>query len=142
MPTTLTYTGALTVTSCWCGIHMAIPSSLYEMARNDGKTIYCPLGHTWVFTETEVDRLKAKLEHAETLKRIAQNQRDGWRLEAESEARSKAAIRGHLTRMRNKVANGVCPVPGCRRHFDNVQRHLQSQHEGWLAEHDVLIAST
>jgi hypothetical protein len=37
MPETISYAGTLTVTSCWCGIHVAIPSDLYRQARENGK---------------------------------------------------------------------------------------------------------
>ena len=43
--TTLVYAGSLVTTQCWCGIHLAIPDSLYnEAQRNHKKDVYCPLG--------------------------------------------------------------------------------------------------
>ena len=131
MTQTLEYTGRLVITTCWCGLAQAIPSDLMRMAEQTGKAVWCPLGHEWVVKETELDRTKKRLEAAERQVRIAQNQRDGWRLEAEDAERSRRAYKGHLTRIRNKVANGVCPVAGCRRHFDNVQAHIATQHPDW-----------
>ena len=58
--------------------------------------------------------------------------------------RSARAYRGHLTRMRNRIAAGVCPVPGCRRTgLTQTLRHIASQHPEWLAEHEhALVKET
>lgn len=135
MVTTLKFTGELVVTSCWCGIRVAIPDSLHREAKNNGHAVYCPLGHTFVFGTTEVDRLRNELEKAQ---RTAIRER-GWRVDAERDAeherRSKAAVRGHLTRMRNKIASGVCPVDDCRRPFQQVAAHIKRMHPEWAHEH-------
>lgn len=128
MTTTLTYTGALTVTSCWCGIRVAIPDSLYREAHNNGHTVYCPLGHTFVFKTTEVDRLNGELEAERRRTILARSQRDRALTNAEAERRSAIAYKGHLTRVRNKIAAGVCPVPGCKRNFSNVRGHMERMH--------------
>lgn len=48
---TLTYTGTLTITSCWCGIHMAIPNDLYLEGQ-------CPLcGHHLRDVERHINRM-------------------------------------------------------------------------------------
>jgi len=135
MTTTLQFTGELTVTSCWCGIRLAIPSSLYREAHNNGMAVYCPLGHTFVWKETEADRLKRELESTKSVLRAARASTTAVRDQLQAERRSNAAYRGHLTRLRNRIANGVCPVKDCHRHFDNVQRHIASQHPEWAAEH-------
>lgn len=122
---TLTYTGELTVTACWCGINIAIPRSLYWEAQNSGKSIYCPLGHTFVYnTNTEVDRLKQSLA----------NERDRtsfWREEADRSKKAAAAAKGQTTKIKNRIKKGVCPF--CNRHFTNVQQHMETQH---AEEHD------
>lgn len=141
MTALLTYAGTLQTVTCWCGIGFAVPSTLRDQAFNHGTTIYCPLGHTCTWAETENDRLRAELETANRTAIRERNWRETAEAQVESERRSKAAIRGHLTRMRNKIANGICPVAGCRRHFDNVQSHLTTKHAGWLEAHDIEIAS-
>lgn len=135
--TRLTYSGVLEVTTCWCGVPHAIPSDLMRQANQTGLAVFCPLGHKWVVGKTEAQELREKLEAAQRTVIRERNWRASAERDTEAERRSKAAVRGHLTRMRNKVTNGVCPVPSCRRHFDNVQAHLAGEHAGWLEAHDI-----
>lgn len=129
--TTLTYTGTMEVTTCWCGIPHAIPSDLMRQATQKGITVWCPLGHEWVVKKTEVQKQREEIERLEQNLRFARASRDAAQDQARAAERSKAALRGHLTRARNRIANGVCPVGNCRRHFDNVQAHIASEHPHW-----------
>jgi hypothetical protein len=124
--TTLTYTGRLVVTSCWCGIGVAIPEELYDLARrHKDKTVYCPLGHTFVYSNTTEEQLE------ETKRKLASEQRRR-RATAEllnHEERSHAATKGHVTRKRKqleRVVAGVCPC--CNRSFADLRRHMQAKH--------------
>lgn len=125
--TTITgYTDTLVVEQCWCGIQHAVPQSLIDEQRrqfNRGQKqigIYCPLGHTWVRVgETETEREKKRRERAEARETALRDQL------AASE-RQKAAYKGQATRLRNRAAAGVCPC--CTRSFQNLQRHMASQH--------------
>lgn len=133
MPATITYTDSLTVTSCWCGIKVAIPNDLYRQARENGHRVWCPLGHTFVWGETETDRLRARAEQLKADQRwYAQrlNAERDLRLDTE---RRLSAQRGATTRARNqrdrdrtRVAAGVCPC--CNRTFKNLARHMAGQH--------------
>ena len=138
--TTLTFTGELTVTSCWCGIRLAIPSSLYREAHNNGVAVYCPLGHTFVWKETEADRLRAQIKQTEHSLRIARATATAARDHRDAAERSNAAYRGWITRLRNRIANGVCPVKDCHRHFDDVQAHIAAKHPEWASEHPEALA--
>lgn len=40
--------------------------------------------------------------------------------------RFEATQKGQLTKLRNRIANGVCPW--CQRSFANVARHVEHQH--------------
>ena len=51
------------------------------------------------------------------------------RSSARAAERSNRALRGHLTRQRKRAAAGMCPC--CRRTFENVARHMESQHPGY-----------
>lgn len=137
MATTLTYTGRLTIVTCWCGIAHAIPDDLDSWAdQSASNVVYCPLGHKWVRRETAVARERKEREQ---LQRRLDAERDTsrrWRDRAEAERRSAIAYKGHLTRIRRRIANGVCPVPGCKRSgFSRVLSHIASQHPDWLHDH-------
>lgn len=113
---TTTHVGyALGREQCWCGIWHAIPKSLQRQAQRDGITVYCPLGHSWTYQETEADRLRAALATAErqAASRLA-------RLDQE-QARRKTA-----ERKLKRVTAGVCPC--CNRTFQNLARHMKGQH--------------
>jgi len=135
MSLTMNYTGTLAIETCVtesCGMAFAIPAEFQQQKRRDHKGFYCPRGHSQYYPG------ESDLEKAERLRKQAIAQRDAAhasagaaRDQAAAAERSARATRGHLTRIRNKIANGVCPVAGCKRHFDNIQAHLTTQHPGW-----------
>jgi hypothetical protein len=110
------YTETLTVTSCWCGIHLAVPDNLLRYAkRYKGKAIFCPLGHEFVFSDTAEEKLeRERREHRATRDLL------------KAEERSHAATRGQMTKLRKRVERGVCPH--CKRHFANLERHVATKH--------------
>jgi hypothetical protein len=121
---TLTYTGTLIIESCGeCGIHFAMPTDLRDNAlRDHGVSFWCPLGHKIHYLgETEEAKLTRQL-------RSARIDRDRWADNYQASERSKAALKGHLTRARNKIAAGNCPVPDCGQHFSNVREHMKFKH--------------
>ena len=126
MPETLHYSGELTVTTCWCGTRHAIPSELHDFQQRqhrDGRkvtAVYCPLGHTHVPAgESESERLQARLERerARNARLLAENDQ----LEA-----SRNAYKGAATKARKRAKAGVCPC--CNRTFQQLARHMASQH--------------
>ena len=120
---TLTYTGTLIITSCWCGIKLAIPGSLYDEAHRKKTDVFCPLGHRFIYrTDTTEKELEAERQRRIRVEaRLAQTED---RLDVAK--RQRAAARGQVTKIRNRVKNGVCPF--CNRHFVNVERHMTTQH--------------
>lgn len=123
---TLLDTSTLVIEECCnCHTRFAMTEELQDQRRRDHKSFYCPNGHGQSYVgETEEQRLRRQLDSARM-------DRTWYRDQLEASERSKAAIKGHLTRARNKIANGVCPVGNCRRHFDNVQEHIASEHPQW-----------
>ncbi len=125
----LTYTETLVTTTCWCGIHLAVPDNLLEWAKDaPHRAIFCPLGHEFVFNNNNKEKLRKAEEQLE---------RERNRLKAthellHAEERSHAATRGHLTRTKKRVANGVCPC--CHRHFVNVERHMATKHPDYVEQ--------
>jgi hypothetical protein len=127
MPNTITYTGILAIEECYkCHITFAMPQDLQKRARERGETFYCPLGHSQVYSTTEVQKLQAKLEREERWRKVAETSARAARDQADAAERSARAYRGHVTRIKKRIGNGVCPC--CQRHFTNVERHMASQH--------------
>lgn len=141
MTDTLTFTGTLTITHCGvCEIPHAIPSRMYDDRLANGGNWWCPNGHKLHFITTERDKLEAELAQARGQVKFMHASREAAWDQARAAQRSAAATRGWNTRLRNRIANGVCPVAGCRRHFDQVQAHIKTQHPEWAAEHPEALA--
>ena len=120
MTATLERTVTLETHGCGvCGITFAAPEDWWRERRADGATFYCPNGHPRVYRETDVQRLTNQLAAERRNKKFYE---DRWL----QEKRSKAAIKGQLTKTRNRVANGVCPC--CSRTFVDLGRHMAGQH--------------
>lgn len=119
-----------------CGIVFAMPDDYDDRRRRDGKTFYCPNGHGRAYLETEEKRLRKRLDAAERRASQAEETARSQRERAAKAERSAIAYRGHLTRMKNRIANGVCPVPGCKRTgLIQTMRHIATKHPRWAAEH-------
>lgn len=119
-----------------CGIVYGIPRHFVDELRSNGGHYYCPNGHHLSWDETDADRERKKREAAERRAEQAEQAARYQRERAEREERSARAFKGHLTRIRKRISEGVCPVPGCRRSgFVKVRAHIASKHPGWLAEH-------
>jgi hypothetical protein len=120
--TQLSYTETLTVTSCWCGVNVAVPENLLRWAKQSAKhSIYCPLGHTFVFK----DSFEKKLEEE-------RNRHHATRDLLRQEERSHTATRGHLTRQRKRAKEGVCPC--CNRTFKQLAAHMKNKHPDFKPE--------
>jgi hypothetical protein len=123
---TITYTGKLTVTTCWCGMTYAIPEALYSHVLNqfnNGRQqndIFCPLGHKWSFAgdgEAILERRRAN-----QLERKLANRDEDLR----AERASHAATKGQLTKTKQRAERGVCLH--CKRSFVNVAKHVEHMH--------------
>ena len=114
-----------------CGFTFAVPRAFATQRRNDHKDIHCPnCGCVRCFQgETEAQRLKRQRDQARDRASAMQRQRDQSREQLAHANRSRASLKGHLKRTKNRVKNGVCPC--CNRHFKNLHRHMQSQHPGY-----------
>jgi hypothetical protein len=117
---TVTERVTLTVTRCInCGVQFAAPDYFVTARQNDGKSFYCPNGHSLCWHETEADKLRKRLERSEARERHALDQ-------LQATERSRAALRGVVTKTKKRVGNGVCPC--CNRTFQNLARHMAGKH--------------
>jgi hypothetical protein len=110
----------LVATDCWCGIWFAAPSNLVRLHDEKGKTLYCPLGHSTVRIKSENAKLK---EANDALSASLVHERD----QREAAERKAAAARGQVTKVKNRVKNGVCPF--CTRSFPNLAAHMETKHK-------------
>ena len=113
-----------TVVCCNCGMTFGMPADYQKQRHEDRKNFFCPSGHQQHYTgPNEETRLKAELE------------RQKQYLEAEQArtlrvTRERDTVARAHTKMRTRVMNGVCPC--CNRTFQNLLRHMQTEHAGDL----------
>lgn len=127
---TVTATTELVIEHCCsCGIPFAMPKDLYLRRRRDHRDFWCPHGHSQRYiVESEAEKLRGELE-------AVRDQRDTARKNARHFERSAIATRGHLTRLKRRIAHGTCPC--CRRTFKQLSQHMERQHPEYVAEHGV-----
>lgn len=113
------------VTCGKCGIVFGMEENYYQKRLEDHAVWYCPSGHTRCFGgETEAERERRRREHAEA--RHAREQELRIRTE-----RRLIAQRAATTRLKRRVAAGVCPC--CNRTFQSLARHMQQRHPDFVA---------
>lgn len=110
----------LEAVTCTCGIQFAAPTHLLTQLREKHTTFYCPRGCRQHFPgESDTERLERELKQAK-MRETSQRSR------ANALSRRNTALKGHHTRLKKRIGNGECPC--CRRNFQNLQRHMKSQH--------------
>lgn len=124
--TTYTYTNTLTVIECAaCHMDFAVQNEFQRDRRSDHTRFYCPAGHVNYYPQkSDVDKARARAEHAEARATALKDQLDATE-------RSRRALKGQVTKVRNRVSKGVCPC--CNRHFENVERHMTTKHPEYAA---------
>lgn len=129
-----TLLGSLTLVEIECAnciTHFAMDSALHSRCRETGRTFYCPNGHSNWYKDNDLDRLRKENQNIKTRLDWAERGEASARLEAETAKREKAAIKGQLTKTRNRIAHGVCPC--CHRTFKQLAAHMQNKHPDFKA---------
>jgi hypothetical protein len=125
-----TYIGTLRSQTCChsgCGVIFGIEQTYDDILRRSHKSFYCPNGHGQHYSgKSDVELAREDAEQARR-QRDYERERNG-RLESDlrSERHKVAAERGAKTKLKKRIAHGVCPC--CKRTFANVARHMKSKH--------------
>src|SRR6185369_14008673 len=127
MPSNIILQQSFTMVSCTCGLAFAVPDRFDSARREDGMTFYCPRGCRLSFSVTVADKLRKELEDKQRLLDQAHN-----REAAVCQQLKKA--QAEKKRLAKRLEAGVCPVAGCKRHFTNLQRHIETEHKGVAIE--------
>jgi len=132
MAETMTAIQALTIYECpACGIAHAIPDTLAAKRYQEGGDIYCPHGHPWGWHKnTAVKKLERQLQWERRLRDQAEASLRNSRQYSEQLEKSRRATKGHLTRLKNRVAHGVCPC--CKRTFKQLAAHMKRMHPQYV----------
>ncbi len=123
-------------TCCNCGVRFAMTDAFYRKRLENlgpNNPFYCPNGHKqWYVGKTEADKLRdenAKLKDT-ILKR--DNRIDALHEQRQQVEHRLRATKGVVTKIKKRISHGVCPC--CNRTFDNLARHMSSQHPTYAAE--------
>lgn len=108
-----------------CGVHFALTESHFNKVKQTGAFFYCPNGHNIHFFDSENARLKRELEAERGSVAWVRQQRDKFE-------RQRNAFKGVVTKVKNRVGNGVCPC--CTRSFQNLKRHMNHMHPDFKKE--------
>jgi hypothetical protein len=114
-----------------CGVAYGLGAEFLKRRREDQRTFYCPNGHGAYFPEpkiTEADRLREQLEAARSLAQRERTRR-------ELAERQRSAAKGQVTKIKRRIAHGVCPC--CNRSFADLARHMAGQHPDFVGEQAV-----
>ncbi len=111
----------LTTTTCiTCGMIFAIPEGWKQEKKLDHTTFYCPNGHRMHYPgKSDVETLQEEKEYLERRLVFSQNN-------AAVAERQRAAAKGQVTKIKNRIKAGVCPF--CNRQFKNLKNHMESKH--------------
>lgn len=104
-----------------CGAAFGV-SELFECKRRDDhRSFFCPNGHSMSYTgKSEAEKLKQQLTRE-------QERRAALQANLDQTQASLRSTKGVVTKLKKRATAGVCPA-GCRRHFENLERHMASQH--------------
>lgn len=113
-----------------CDCVFAMSQSKYNRCKEQGEGWHCPNGHSRVFTGSEVQKLRDELARERQAREQEKARLDSritsLREDRDSALKRESALKGAKTRLKNRIANGVCPC--CTRSFSNVQKHMAHMH--------------
>ncbi|WP_127524014.1 hypothetical protein [Mesorhizobium sp. Z1-4] len=117
-----------------CGVWHAIPKMMFDTCVEEGGFWQCPNGHSRGYREGRRDREAVRRERDQLKQRLAQKDDEITRQRELREAaeRSASARKGQITKLKKRATAGLCPC--CNRSFQNLHRHMTSQHPKYMAE--------
>jgi hypothetical protein len=104
---------------CQCGITFMITDRFKNHLIRDGSVFYCPNGHSQSFGESEAQKVRKELARERA-------SHDQAKAEIATLKTSETTLKGTITKITTRVANGVCSC--CNRSFVNLQRHMKTKH--------------
>ncbi len=119
-------TDFVSITCGGCDVSFAITDCFYRARRRDHKNFYCPNGCCRAYqAESKEERLRRELNESSRSNTFLRGC-------LETARRSRAALKGQVTKIKRRVGKGICPC--CRRNFANLKAHMEGQHPNWSEE--------
>lgn len=129
---------AITCNAGGCGLVFGLDEEFIKARQRDHATWYCPNGHPryWPQKNAEeaakarAEQLSDELARANT--RALRNQQA-----YEHERRRLAAAKGRITKLKKRIANGICPC--CNRYFRALHDHVAKEHPDYVLPEGVTL---
>lgn len=119
-----------------CKVQFMMTDAYHQTAlsKRENFKFHCPNGHAQWYVSGESDLDKMRRERDRAVQKVAEREDTIRELEGDKErlGREKSALRGQITRVKNRVKNGVCPC--CNRTFANLAAHMKSKHPAYTNE--------
>lgn len=109
-----------------CSMPFYVTADFQSRRKRDGKSFWCPLGHTQAYSETVEQKLRRQLEAEQANKEHFKRQAETNRMDRERAERRIAALKGQVTKANNKLKKGVCPA--CEQRFPDLENHIFTCH--------------
>lgn len=113
-----------------CGVEHAIPKVMHDAAYEEGGYWHCPNGHQRGYKTGEEKKRADEMRRERDLwkQRTARKDDEIARLEFQKAElkREKAAVKGQVTKLKNRSKAGVCPC--CNRTFKQLAAHMKNKH--------------
>lgn len=123
-------------TCCECKTPFMMSDEVHAVAlnRREKFQFYCPNGHNqhYVTGESETDKLRRERDRLKQDAARLSEEAHAAEMARQAAERRASAARGQVTKLKRRAANGICPC--CNRSFANLQRHMASQHPGFISE--------
>jgi hypothetical protein len=116
------------VIECWsCHVDFGIGELFMAERRKDHAAFYCPNGHGNYYAQDNAEEaLRKDKERLEARLRDQREYTERERQRRLTAERQRSAAKGQVTKIKNRVGNGVCPC--CNRTFVNLGKHTAGQH--------------
>jgi hypothetical protein len=114
-----------------CGGVYAISEKYRKQKEQEGGGWHCPYCQcSWGYWDGENEKLKKQVQEANDRLAGERARHDQTREALAHEKHGARSVRGHLSRVKKRVAAGVCPC--CNRTFQNLARHMVGQHPSFI----------
>jgi hypothetical protein len=127
-------THAMTVMDCvQCGEVFATLTSYDSQRRRDGRSFYCPNGHSQCYSpgktieQQRIEELERQVQIERNQRESAQRQRQWAERLAKGANIAAGKAKAAQRRLLHRVECGVCPH--CQRRFKQLAAHIQSKHK-------------
>jgi hypothetical protein len=118
----------------YCGAPYALNKATTDFAKKRGGYHYCPFCRGSQGWDGETKEAEHKRELANLKAEVNRKAEQARRAQQDAEyfERSRNAYKGQVTKIKNRVSNGVCPC--CNRYFANLHRHMTTKHPDFKSE--------